>query len=159
MLRRLLTCADAAMRWLAGIAAAGLTLCVLLGVVSRAINDPLAWTDELSRFLMIWVAILGWMLATRRRAHIRIRFFHDLLPPFWWRVAEIAMQFAVAGFGLLVVAYGLELVARNRDVEATTVPLTIMWFYLPIVVAGLVATAQAVADIGAIVTKRGGPTR
>src|SRR5438105_11574034 len=101
MLQRLAGRLDFILNWIAVSAAGGLTLCVLLGVVSRAFNDPFGWTEELSRFLMIWVAALGWVLATRRRAHIRIRFFHDLLPRFWRSMAEIVMQLAVALFGML----------------------------------------------------------
>src|SRR5436189_3773296 len=68
---------------------------VMLGVITRALNDPLIWTDEVSRFIMVWVAVAGWLLATRRRAHIRIRFFHDLLPKPAWRAAELVIQVAV----------------------------------------------------------------
>src|SRR6202142_2581434 len=98
-----------AVKLLAGVAITALTLAVLLGVVSRALNDPVAWTDEASRILMIWVAAFGWVLATRSRAHIRIRFFHDLLPPKWWGLSEIAINAAVVLFGLLLIVYGLDL--------------------------------------------------
>src|SRR5690349_14657533 len=97
---------DLAIRVLAGVALAGLTLAVLLGVVARALNDPVAWTDEASRILMIWVAALGWVLATRSHAHIRIRFFHDLLPALWWGVTEIAINAAVVLVGLLLIVFG-----------------------------------------------------
>src|SRR5207302_4815793 len=96
---------DLAIKVLAAVTMAALTLTVLLGVFSRAINDPVAWTDEASRILMIWVATLGWVLATRRHAHIRIRFFHDLLPPLLWGLTEIAIDAAIVLFGLLLIAY------------------------------------------------------
>jgi len=52
-----------------------LLVCVALGVVTRALGEPLIWTDELSRFLMVWLAVFGWVLASRKRIHVRIRFF------------------------------------------------------------------------------------
>jgi len=144
---------DFAMRFIAGTSAALLAIVVLVGVISRAFGDPYAWTDELSRLLMVWVAMFGWMLASRRHAHIRIRFFHDLLPPTGWAVAEVIMQFSVVVFGLLVVLYGAELVERNSDVEAISMPIAMMWFYVPLVVAGAIATVQAAADIVGVVRK------
>ena len=48
---------------------------VMAGVISRGVGHPLSWTDEGAGFLMVWLACLGWMIATRRGAHIRIRFF------------------------------------------------------------------------------------
>ena len=59
---------------------AALLVCVALGVVTRGLGDPLIWTDELSRFLMVWLAVFGWILASRKRIHVRIRYFQDLLP-------------------------------------------------------------------------------
>src|SRR5215475_4120011 len=93
--------------------------CVALGVVTRALGDPLIWTDELSRFLMVWLAVFGWVLATRRRIHIRIRFFQDKLPGRAHRTVEIAIQAAMALFGALVAVYGAGLIGKNYALPIT----------------------------------------
>jgi len=142
----MLRAADLAVRWGAGISLAALTVCVLAGVVSRGLGEPLHWTDELSRYLMVWTSMFGWILAGRKRLHIRVRFFHDLLPPRAHAIAEIVMQATVAWFGLLCVVYGAELVERNYDIEAISLPLTNMWLYIPLVFAGGVSVLQAAAD-------------
>jgi len=121
--------------------------CVLLGVATRALNDPLIWTDEVSRFLMIWLAVLGWLLASRKRIHIRIRFFVGFLPAPLRRRVELITQLAIALFGALMVWHGVGLVTRNFDIEATTVPIAMSYLYLPIVLAGLVTAAQAIGEI------------
>jgi TRAP-type C4-dicarboxylate transport system permease small subunit len=107
----------------------------------------LIWTDEVSRFLMVWLAVFGWLLASRRRAHIRIRFFHDLLPKRAWRVWEIVLQGAVVLLGLLLAGYSVALVMRNRDMEALTLPIAMAWMYVPMVLAGLVTIGQAIGEI------------
>ncbi len=144
---------DATVRALAAVALTALTLAVLAGVVSRALGDPLAWTDEAARILMIYVAALGWVLASRGRAHIRIRFFHDLLPPRWWGVTEIIINAAIVLFGLLIAAYGVELIERNLDVEATSVPLAMAWLYLPLLIGGGATILQAVAESADVVMR------
>jgi TRAP-type transport system small permease protein len=130
-----------------------LLLCVTLGVVTRALDDPLIWTDEISRFLMIWLAVFGWILAARRRSHVRIRFFQDLLPKQAWKVAEIAIQLALLIFGFGIMFYSVGLVMRNLDLEATTVPISFAWMYAPMILAGAVTAAQAVAEIVELGTK------
>ena len=137
---------DLAIRFLAGAAIAALTLAVLLGVISRTLNDPYAWTDEASRILMIWVAAFGWVMATRSHAHIRIRFFHDLLPSLAWGIVEIVINAAIVLFGLLLAVYGVDLVSRNIDVEATSLPLSMAWLYMPLLVGGAATFIQAAAD-------------
>ncbi len=124
-----------------------LLCCVTLGVITRSLGDPLIWTDEISRFLMIWLAVFGWILATRRRTHVRIRFFQDLLPKPAWAVAEFLIQVALLVFGLCTAVYGVSLTLRNLDLEATTVPISFAWMYAPMVIAGAVTTAQATAEL------------
>ncbi len=120
---------------------------VLLGVVTRAAGEPLIWTDEVSRLLMVWLATFGWILASRRRGHLRIRFFHDLLPPRAWRIAEMAMQLAVASFGALIVWFGSALVSRNLDLEMTSIPASVSLLYVPICIAGLVTLIQSLGEV------------
>lgn len=138
---------DRSMNILAGALILTLLVCVTLGIVTRALGDPLIWTDEVSRFLMLWVAVCGWVIASRRKAHIRIRFFHDLLPPRAWRTAEVAMQAAMVVFGLLAGWYSIHLVAVNQDLEATTVPISMSWLYVPMVFAGFVTAAQGLFEL------------
>lgn len=138
---------DRAMEMFAGFLIVALLVCVTLGIVTRALGDPLIWTDEVSRFLMLWVAVFGWVLASRKRVHIRIRFFHDLLPPRAWRAAELVMQSAMILFGLLAGWYSIHLVAVNHDLEATTVPISMSWMYVPMVFAGFLTAAQGLAEL------------
>lgn len=64
-----------ALEILAVIAAAALVLDVVFGVVTRALPGGQAkWTEELARFLLIWVSMLGGALAFRRREHLGIDF-------------------------------------------------------------------------------------
>ncbi len=147
MLKGALGWADRLIAFVALALTVALLVTVLAGALTRALDEPFIWTDEVSRLLMVWLAAFGWILACRRRGHIRVRFFRDLLPPRAWRLAEIFMQLAVAAFGALILRFGIELVIRNTDLEATTVPISMSWMYAPICLAGLATSAQATAEI------------
>ena len=120
---------------------------VTAGVVTRAAGDPLIWTDELSRFLMIWLAAIGWMLASRRRGHLRIRYFVDHLPALPRQLLERLLLLAVASFGAGLAAYGFDLVTRNLDIDATTLPVSMSVMYAPIVLVGFGTMAQAISEL------------
>jgi TRAP-type C4-dicarboxylate transport system permease small subunit len=138
---------DRAIRWSAIGLTVALLVVVMLGVITRALNNPLIWTDEISRFLMVWTAVAGWLLASRRRAHIRIRFFHDLLPRPAWRGWEIFIQCGLIVFGALLAWYGLDITIRNHDMEALTLPLSLSWMYVPVVLAGLLTVGQGIVEL------------
>jgi len=150
MYRRLVGAFDYAAAFASCALVVALLVDVSLGAITRTMGDPLIWTDELARFLMVWLAVLGWIVASRKRLHVRIRFFQDLLPGRGQRSVERAIQIAMALFGALVLAYGIGLVAKNRDLEATTLPISMAWMYLPLLPAGAVTLIQAIRELIAV---------
>jgi TRAP-type C4-dicarboxylate transport system permease small subunit len=138
---------DRAATFVACALVAALLGCVALGVVTRTMGQPLIWTDELSRFLMVWIAVFGWILASRKRLHVRIRYFQDLLPAAAHTAVERGTQLALLLFGILITWYGVGLVAKNHDLEATTLPVSMAWMYVPMVLAGVVTAVQAVGEV------------
>jgi len=146
MLQRTLRAFDGAATFVACALVVALLAVVALGVATRSLGEPLIWTDEMSRILMVWLAAFGWVLASRRQLHVRIRFFQGLLAPPLQRAVEILIQLAVTVFGLLICGYGIGLVVRNHDLEATTMPISMAWLYVPIVLAGIVTAVQGARE-------------
>lgn len=138
--------ADAALVAACVAALLALLATVVAGVVFRALDDPLAWSDEAARYLMVWLAFLGAMLAARRRSHIRINVLLDLLPGRARQRAEAVIQLAVCGFGVALLWHGLTLVERAWDVEAVSLPVTSAVLYIPLLPAGLWLALQALAE-------------
>ncbi len=148
---------DRLVQLLAMVAVSALLGAVILGVLSRAWNDPVIWTDEISRFLMVWLACLGWILAGRKRVHIRIRFFQNLLPERWRRASEVVMQASVALLGVLLFYFGLILIERNADLEATMMPVSMAWMFAPMALAGVATALQGLSEVIEILTGRERP--
>ena len=147
MMQRALLTLDRGIEALACVILVALLSCVTLGVITRALDDPLIWTDEIARFLMVWLAVFGWILASRRRTHVRIRFFADLLPRPARRVAEFVIQTALLIFGVAVAVTGVGLTARNFDLEATTVSISFAWMYAPMVLGGAITALQGASEV------------
>jgi TRAP-type transport system small permease protein len=121
--------------------------CVSLGALTRGLGEPLIWTDELSRFLMVWLAVFGWIVASRKRIHVRIRFFQDRLPQRGRKATEVAIQSAMTLFGALVATYSVGLIGRNHDLDATTLPISMAWMYAPMVLGGAITALQGASEL------------
>jgi TRAP-type C4-dicarboxylate transport system permease small subunit len=154
MFRRVVGTFDRVAQFIACALVVALLGVVMLGVITRTAGDPLSWTDELSRFLMVWLAVFGWILASRKRIHVRIRYFQDLLPArlHWW--VELAIQLAVTLFGAFVFWYSFGLVAKNIDLEATSLPIVMAWMYVPMVLAGGVTALQGAREVVEVLSRR-----
>jgi TRAP-type C4-dicarboxylate transport system permease small subunit len=147
MLRALAGIFDKAAFFVCAVLVITLLVCVSLGAITRSLGDPLIWTDELSRFLMVWLAVFGWVAASRRRIHVRIRFFQDRLPKRGHQATEIAIQFAMSLFGALVAVYGAGLIGKNYDLDATTLPISMAWMYAPLVLGGAITALQGAGEL------------
>jgi TRAP-type C4-dicarboxylate transport system permease small subunit len=109
----------------------GIFACVLAQVVFRyALNDPLTWSEELARYLFIWCAFLGWLIASRRNTHLAIGFLADRMSRRSRALLAIALQLATLGFAYVLGTRGARLVANNWDVENVAVPFNLGVVYL-----------------------------
>ena len=106
------------------------------------------WTDALSRFRMVWLALVGWILASRKRIHVRIRYFQDHLPARAHKAVELCIQAALAIFGVLITWYSVGLVVKNHDLHALSLPISMGWMYVPMVLAGVVTAVQGASEVG-----------
>lgn len=78
-----------------------MTVDVLWGVLTRyALGSQADWTEELARFLLIWIGILGAAYAAGQRLHLAI----DLLPP---RLAPREQRRLYTVINLLIIAFAL----------------------------------------------------
>jgi TRAP-type transport system small permease protein len=57
-----------------------------------ALNDSLAWTEEIARYLLVCVGFLGGGLAVRRYSHIHVEFMYLYLPSWMARVLSPAVD-------------------------------------------------------------------
>jgi TRAP-type transport system small permease protein len=138
---------DRLIRWAAVALLLALLASVVTGVVSRQLNRPVPWSDELAQYLLVWTGFVGWMIAARRRSHIRIDVFIDRLPRAARLAMEVLIQLAVIVLALSLVWWGWPLVPRNWDIEWVSLPLSSALLYVPIPFAAAVLIGQALAAI------------
>lgn len=146
-MKSLVQLSDRLVRWVAVVLLLTLLVTVVLGVLFRQLNSPLAWTDELAQYLLVWTGFTGWIIAARRRTHIRITVFADLLKGVPRRVLEVLIQLCVIVFSAVLIRYSFALIERNWDVESISVPFPAAALYIVMPVAGLALILQALAEI------------
>jgi TRAP-type C4-dicarboxylate transport system permease small subunit len=137
-LKRILDGFHRLLTWLMAAAIAILIIPVTLQIVSRytALIPSWIWTEELSRFLFIWMIMLGSMIAVREGTH----FVVDVLPPLPPRpnaALQLVSDLGVLVFALVFTWYGIEFVkfGWNQTSELAELPMTYIFAAWPL--AGL----------------------
>jgi TRAP-type C4-dicarboxylate transport system permease small subunit len=73
------------------------------GVFTRfVLNNALSWTDELGRYMMIWVGFFGCALAAKDNAHVGVEMFTDLFKPGAKQVFKVAARLVVIAFLVVI---------------------------------------------------------
>ncbi|MEC9060304.1 MAG: TRAP transporter small permease [Pseudomonadota bacterium] len=126
-------------------------LTVIWQVVSRyVLKDPASITEELSRFILIWIGILGAAYAYRQNAHLGFNFIVERQSRKVKRLLLTCVEIIVIIFCVLVMVYGgSELVSLTLELEqisaALGVKMGLIYSVLPL--SGGLIIAYALVNI------------
>lgn len=104
-------------------AVALLVFSVCWGVFTRyVLRSQAEWTDELARFLLIWIALLGGAVAFGTKGHLGVDYFVGKLHPEGAKIMAIIGQVIVLFFSVAVLLIGGSQVVRNTLAMQQTTP-------------------------------------
>jgi TRAP-type C4-dicarboxylate transport system permease small subunit len=111
---------------------------VTIEVILRYVfSSSLIFTEELSRYLMVWVVFLGSSIAVRDGAHIRISMALNFLPLQWQRAAAVTADLLILVFLGVTAVEGIRILPKQLSQMPTTLDVPMFWFYLAIPVGSL----------------------
>ncbi len=131
-----------------------LVLDVLWQVFSRyVLNTSFSFTEELARFSLIWLSILGAAYLNAKREHLSMDFFYKKLPIDKQKKVLYLIEFCVLLFALVVMVIGgFNLVFTTLHLEQLSgtlrVPLGYIYAVLP--VSGLLIVCFSLYHISKI---------
>jgi len=107
---------------------------VTLQIVSRytELIPSWIWTEELSRFLFIWMVMLGAMIGVREGAHFEVDVW-PALSPRANALLKVVSSAAVLVFALVFVGWGFEFVrfGWNQNSELAELPMVYIFAAWP----------------------------
>lgn len=116
-----------------------LVVVVFLQVIFRfALDSPLAWTEELARYSLIWLTFLGAAYAMSSKAHIGMEFFVNLFNLSIRKALYIIATFASLLFFLLMVIEGYDLAMQGMSQLSPVLRIPMGMIYMVIPVSGAI---------------------
>jgi TRAP-type C4-dicarboxylate transport system permease small subunit len=139
---------DTALGWLVTALMGIAVLNVLWQVFTRYVmQSPSPYTDELARYLLIWVGLIGAAYATGKRMHLAIDLLPLRLKGRTHHALNIVIDLLVLLFGLVVMVFGgSRLVALTLMLEQTSAALQIPlgYVYLALPLSGMLIVFYSV---------------
>jgi TRAP-type C4-dicarboxylate transport system permease small subunit len=121
---------------LVGMSVVSLTIVVEV-ILRYGFGSSLIFTEELSRYTMVWVAFLGGVIALRDGEHVATGGIGDRFGPTVGKVASVVADgLALLFLGVLAWA-SIQTLPNQLDQYTTTLTISIFWFYLAIPVGAV----------------------
>jgi TRAP-type C4-dicarboxylate transport system permease small subunit len=134
-MRKIIDAYHQLLTWLMVATVAILIIPVTLQIVSRytALIPSYIWTEELSRFLFIWMVMLGAMIGIREGTHFEVDVWPELSPRAN-ALLRIVSQFFVLIFALVFVYWGIKFVQFGwyQESELAELPMPFIFLAWPI---------------------------
>lgn len=119
-------------------------------IICRVFFTALTWSEELSRYLLVWSSIIGAACVYRRAGHINVSIIQDLMPPVGKKIMKVIVHILCGVFFALMIYYGFIYMGKmaNQLSPAMRLPMSIMYASIP--VGGILLLYQAVDAILAL---------
>lgn len=113
-----------------------LMVLVIFGqVIMRYVfNNSLSWSEELGKFLFVWISWIGISIGAKRKEHIKITMFVDKCSPKNALICEILSEIIVFGICAVTAYYGIELVISQTHINFAGIKISMSWGYLAVVI-------------------------
>lgn len=113
-----------------------MVIVVFMQVLFRfALDQPLAWTEELARYLLVWITFLGASFAMAKKAHIGVDIIVDKLPPVLKNVIAIIASLISLSFFIMIIKESFTLIERTMVQTSPVLGISMGYIYTVIPVA------------------------
>lgn len=125
-----------------------MSILIILQVISRfVINFPLTWSEELSRYLMIYIVFLGAGLAMRHNNLISIELLPETLTGNKRRVVIILVMIISITFFAILFKQGIDILSMVKMQSSPGLQLSMAIPYASIPIGSLVLAINSLAVI------------
>jgi TRAP-type C4-dicarboxylate transport system permease small subunit len=140
--------ADRAARFLVALMMAVMSAIVLFGVFNRFIfKIPISWTEEIAKYLLIWISMIGSAIAVRIGGHMGVGMFVSKLRQRPRTVVTWINQLAIVGFIVILIYLGMKVSIKELHTFGYTTRIPMFWPFLAIPVGGLMILIQLLSII------------
>jgi len=114
-----------------------MTVIVFLQVVYRyVLTQPLHWSEELARYLFVWLSILGATLALQKRGHFGLDVLFQILPRQLKPTMTVFVHFLMGIVILVILVQGMTLVQKTALQDSPAMGISMSWAYACLPVGG-----------------------
>lgn len=132
-LERIMVCFSQILNYLLSALVFGIFSILLLQVLYRYVFSlPLYWVEELAKYMMIYITMVGAAIAYRKEGHPRLSMIYHAIgrPGVIWY--ELVLRIPVAVFLIVLITVGLGYAETNSWIKSPGLQISFYWPFMSI---------------------------
>ena len=111
---------------------------VMLVVVSAQVwyrfvlNNPLAWSEEVARYLCVWISFLGSAVGVRMNVHLGIDLIDKILSPKGRVIMSVLVNLLIQIFLVIVIFWGFNILKIVQFQKSASMGIPMIYPYLAV---------------------------
>ncbi len=156
-MKKIINVFDKIEEWILVVLMAGVSIVVFIQIASRTAGNSLSWSEELARYLTIWVTFIGASYGFRFGTHIGVDAFKQWLPFRAERVVDLVSNLIVAFLCVLMMKFSIDIIVKvhlkfHQVSPAMRMPIWIAYLALPVgylfmFIRNVMLSVQCVKDV------------
>jgi TRAP-type C4-dicarboxylate transport system permease small subunit len=120
---------------------------IIVTVVTRyGFNYVLSWSEEVPRYLLIWISFLGAAACVDLRDHIAFDYLYNRFPGPLQSAVQLLINAAIFAFGWVMLLFGIRFVGQFGGDYMESIPFTNVWYYTALPVSGALMMLYSLRD-------------
>lgn len=133
---------------LAGAMLVAICLIVFAGVFFRYfLHIGLGWTEELSRYLQVWMTFIGATVAVKRWSHFQLTIVDQIIPEGARRYTRIAAIVVVMVLAAIMIRHGIDITRVSWNQSSPYMDWNIGYLYLVVPISGVLMELFAIGHL------------
>ncbi|WP_050768885.1 TRAP transporter small permease [Pyramidobacter piscolens] len=126
---------------------AGMTAVTFAQVVCRLIQGSLPWSEELSRYMMVYLTFLGLSVGVKRGVLINIEAFMNLFPPQIQNTGALFVTLLNMAFFYVLLRYGVKIVLFTLRQTSPAMGVKMGYIYASIAIGAALMMLHSVDNL------------
>lgn len=125
-----------------------MVIIVFIQVVARYVfQNSLSWSEEIARYMLVWLIFLSAGYVLGQRAHIFLDVVFNAFPLRLQKVLRQVSNVLLLGFSLIVTYFGCEMMKLGSSQISSAVQLPMWLVYLALPVGGLLLVIYSLLEM------------
>lgn len=120
--------------WVVVLTVAGMVFFTSIQIIARVFFDALSWSEEITRYLLVWSTFIGAGCVYKKRGHINMSIIQDRFTGNGKKAVQLLVQLICCAFFVIAVYYGVIYMMKQggQRSPALGIKMSTMYMAIPI---------------------------